>query len=296
MPPSGFHAPTFLHHPYVRDLWWLLYSPPLFQEIPDGDPDIGWLSQGLGESKKEHALQLIQQLDQHPQPLIDFLHSKSYRKLGIYAELLIAFWLEYHPRYELLLVNQVIHRKRQTIGELDFVYREKGSGRTIHLELAVKFYLGHGDTTDWMSWHGPNPIDKLGLKLPKLYQRQILMSKRSETLDLLLKKGIQIDARNILLKGCLYHHLTEQNSPPQYVYAEYLRSFYVTESEVSLMDKSIKEGKCVSLQRLDWLASRRELDEFQTLEKRVEKPLKRPIQLAMYDESGTTSKSYSPLS
>ena len=290
IPLSGFHTPTFLQHPYVRDLWWILYSPPLFQEIPDCDPDIGWLSQGLNHEGKDASMNLLQRLDQNPQPLIDYLHSRNYRKLGIYAELLVAFWLEYHPGYELLLANQVIHWKRQTIGELDFVYREKISGRTVHLELAIKFYLGHGNTTNWMSCHGPNPIDKLGLKLPKLYQKQILMSKRAETIDLLEKKGIKIDARKILLKGCLYHHLTEQNPLAQYVHSGYLRSFYVTESEIPLIDKSVEEWKCVSLPRLSWLASRLETDALQPLRIWVEKPLKRPIQLAMHNESSMTER------
>ncbi|MEO1416324.1 MAG: DUF1853 family protein [Bacteroidota bacterium] len=290
IPPSGFHAPTFLQHPYVRDLWWILYSPPLFQEIPNCDPDIEWLSQGLNHEGKDVSMKLLQQLDQNPQPLVDYLHSKNYRKLGIYAELLVAFWLEYHPGYELLLTNLVIHWKRQTIGELDFVYREKISGFTVHLELAIKFYLGHGNTTDWMSWHGPNPIDKLGLKLPKLYQKQILMTKRPETLDLLAEKGIQIDARKILLKGCLYHHLTEQNPHARHVYPGYLHSFYVTESEVPLIDKRVKEWNCVSLPRLDWMASRLDTVGSQLLETWVAQPLKRPIQLAMH--GGSRTKEY----
>ncbi|MGO4329994.1 DUF1853 family protein [Cupriavidus sp. 2TAF22] len=142
-------------------------------------------------------------------------HAPSLR-LGRHAERLLQFTLEHTAGLELLAANLPVRRAAahgvQTLGELDFVWRDTRSGATVHWEMAAKFYLlvgpdasaGHGDAAPPRLHHfvGPNLVDRLGDKLGHLVHRQLPLSRAPEALALL---GRTVDRSEVYLLGWLFY-------------------------------------------------------------------------------------------
>jgi hypothetical protein len=128
---------------HVRDLAWALSSPALMHA--SGTPckwyDDGWYRQVYRESAD-----WLCGLEQSPAALADIIRQDKDRRLGRYFELLWAFWFEHSDRFDIIGQNIQIEHEGRTAGELDLVVHEHATGKNIHIELAVKFYLGLGDT------------------------------------------------------------------------------------------------------------------------------------------------------
>ncbi|KAG1663448.1 UPF0585 protein [Nymphon striatum] len=87
-------------------------------------------------------------------------------------EALVAFWLNISPNYKLIQQNIQIIEDGITFGEIDFIIQEVNSGKIIHLEVCVKFYLGTDPYEDSYRWFGTNTKDQLGRKLDHLLHHQ----------------------------------------------------------------------------------------------------------------------------
>ena len=133
-------------------------------------------------------------------------------RLGVYFEQLWQFFLEKDPAVELIAHNLPIHDEGRTLGEFDCVYYCHKRRCEVHLELAVKFFLGAprtgasanmaaGALRDWL---GPDTRDRLDLKLNHLLEHQILLSERAEAKKRLLALGIESVEKEIALKGYLF--------------------------------------------------------------------------------------------
>ena len=89
--------------------------------------------------------------------------------LGKHFEALVAFWLEASPHYRLRAHSVQLHSEKRTIGELDFLVEDVHRGRTLHIEVASKFYLAAEDGSAWPNWIGPSGRhDTLAGKMNKL--------------------------------------------------------------------------------------------------------------------------------
>jgi len=151
---------------------------------------------------------------EHPRPH-GAAHAPSLR-LGRHAERLLQFTLEHTPGLELLAANLPVRRAGahgvQTLGELDFVWRDAGSGAIVHWEMAAKFYLlvdpvpeaQRGDAAPPRLHHfvGPNLVDRLGDKLGHLVHRQLALSHMPEAFALL---GRKVDRSEVYLLGWLFY-------------------------------------------------------------------------------------------
>jgi hypothetical protein len=91
-------------------------------------------------------------------------------RLGFVYENLVAHMIDQHPYYEIVDRNIQIIENGKTHGEIDFVVENKTTGKLIQLECAVKFYLFHPQSGNWI---GPNANDKLHLKYHKLIDKQL---------------------------------------------------------------------------------------------------------------------------
>lgn len=95
-------------------------------------------------------------------------------RLGHLVEKIVSELIKNSSGYELLYENVQIIANKKTIGELDFIIKEKSSNQIIHLELAYKFYLFDptisNETTN--NWIGPNRNDSLREKIEKLKTKQ----------------------------------------------------------------------------------------------------------------------------
>lgn len=138
------------------------------------------------------------------------------KRLGRYAELLLGGVLTHLPGIYALAANLPIRRMAgqgngiDTLGELDFVWRDQASGLVTHWELATKFYLlipepDPAAPITWMHFVGPNLADRFGDKLHHIATRQLPLSQTPEARAAL---GCSVDRAEAYLKGWLFYPLT----------------------------------------------------------------------------------------
>ncbi|TWG79680.1 hypothetical protein L602_000600000800 [Cupriavidus gilardii J11] len=220
----------------VRELAWCTLAPPLMQRLPV--PGAGLAPNGIRLARlPAHALAAWQgwlaQADpaQLP-PTIDELaamptadrpggaRAERSLRLGRHAERLLRFALERMQGIELVAANLPVRRQGprgvQTLGELDFVWRDLERGELVHWEMAAKFYLladsGRVAVTDpsapfdaasaLQAFVGPNLVDRLGDKLRHVMERQLPLSGSAEALALL---GAPVSRSEIYLLGWLFY-------------------------------------------------------------------------------------------
>lgn len=245
MPPEADHYQRrferrwgHLTLPHVRALAWLLEAPDLL------DPaSAHWNGQiaTLGPVTSDVAAWL-NALQTDPAPLDAALGTKFYSRLGLYAEKLMAFYFEQHG---LLHAHglQVQVNRNETVGEFDFLLHR--DGRLLHWEFATKFYLLEGRPDPGVFHHliGPNLADTLGLKMRKILDKQLALSRHPAALGLLSEP---VRAAQALVKGWLfYQHGQVQDMDG--VSRDHNHGFWCTAAQV-------QGGRYVILPKLQWLA------------------------------------------
>jgi len=140
-------------------------------------------------------------------PLIDELESLSDKTaLGRYAERLLVIWFRHNPHFELLKHNHQIVIEKRTIGEIDFLLKERDTQRSIQLEFTLKYYLAFQESASDIKFIGPKGRDSLEAKSKKLIDQQMQLSlNHSEMLEEELR---DLDFRpQIMMKGALFFPL-----------------------------------------------------------------------------------------
>lgn len=192
---------TQLRHASVRDLAFLLLSPPL---LHPGHPRWHGKVQEFTEEELRIWRRWLLIQDMVPEGLERFLAQEnasggdsaqpasSAQRLGRYAEQLLAFALSNAPTelgIQLIARNvQLVNAgARTTSGELDFVIERHGAVE--HWELAVKFYISTGTASldDFVSpaslrsgaqeSRTIHQLDSLGTKLGHLFEKQLALEK-----------------------------------------------------------------------------------------------------------------------
>lgn len=174
--PCFFEPWLQFNNPIVRHLAFCIASPNILNEIPNDldiknhfelHPDQKW------QTHYQNYESRLKQLDQQPQPLIDFLAQLKSTRLGLRFENLLWFWLlddDHHP-YRLLGHSIQKIAGAITLGELDFVVLNRETQEVEHWEVALKYYLGEGKL-DLAQWFGLNREDTLQRKLKHFTERQ----------------------------------------------------------------------------------------------------------------------------
>jgi uncharacterized protein len=194
-----------LKHQFTRDLYWLLASHyPLnpnvahFRLFPE---------EILLEMVEVHKTFFVE-LDDYPREFENYLTEKPTRRLGIYAERLMAYFFKHSPYINLITHSFQVIRSGETLGEIDFIIEWKGE--LYHIELAVKYYLGIDDLNEFKNWIGPSGNDNLSLKLAKALDQQLSLAKEKEVMQL-------VDGRTIksylFLKGKFYTNVAQEELP-----------------------------------------------------------------------------------
>jgi uncharacterized protein len=165
-----------LRDPHVRSLAWILTSPGMLaKESALWKQQIAYIA--LPEKIALSAW--LTELDQHPAELYEALALHKHRRLGHYAENLLAFYLR-HQGVLYAHGLQVHVEGCSTLGEFDFLLHLPDGLH--HWEIATKFYLfEEGEDrvhqADLFDYLGPNLADTLGKKMDKIFRRR-----RAETL------------------------------------------------------------------------------------------------------------------
>ena len=230
-----------LTRPHVRALAWLLDAPDL---LDPHDPhwqgkiaSLGAVSPAVG--------QWLAALDADPTPLDAALGARSYTRLGLYAEKLMAFYFREHGQ---LVAHglQVRANRNDTVGEFDFLL-DAGPEGVEHIEFATKFYLQGGEAAErFDTFVGPNLADSLGAKMRKIVDKQLALASHPAAQAVLPRPVLRARA---LVKGWLFYpagaHAAMSGISPQHC-----RGFWCALAEVS----ALAAERFVVLPRLEWLA------------------------------------------
>lgn len=194
-----------LKHQCTRDLYWLLTSHyPLSSNVTEFRLFPEEVLIEIVEVNKPFLLEI----DNTPKNLEVYLCKKPTRRLGIYAERLMAYFFEYSPFINLITHGFQVIRNGETLGEIDFIIDWKG--KLYHLELAVKYYLGVDDLNEFKNWIGPSGNDNLALKLTKALDKQLQLANEKEVMELLDGRAI---TSYLFLKGKFYTNAVPDDLP-----------------------------------------------------------------------------------
>ena len=244
--------------PAVRDLAWACFSPQLLQvgRIPDAGRDVV----DCGLSLTPVRVRWLERLDSCPAPLLDHLGHRPSHRLGVYFEQLWQFFLAHDPAVELIAHNLPVRDRERTLGEFDLIYLCHERQRYFHLELAVKFFLGHRLTTrteaasHWREWLGPNTSDRLDLKLEQLLRHQVRLGDRAAAREQLAAMGIAGMDREIALRGYLFQSPTDPLPPPVGFNPGHRLDQWLPLGGLDTHLQSLEARAFLLLSRLQWLA------------------------------------------
>ncbi len=228
-------------HQSVRDLAWVIASPPL---VSGEYNQVHWWSSENCLQEYQDCLSILLTLDKNPAPLLAHLAKLKNKRLGLRFEALVFFWLTISPNYEILLQNKQLITEVKTLGEVDFIIRDLRTMQLIHLEVAVKFYLGTDDLIDPYRWFGTTTSDQLGKKVEHLKQHQTQLSRKYPE-----HFPYPVDACHCLLKGRLFYPVGF-NTSPEGVASEHLRGRWLRANATQG-----KEVQITAIDKQDWLAT-----------------------------------------
>ena len=256
-----FSTTEFNHH-VVNDLAWVIASPPLISHTQTGN-DFDWMTFGWCQQQYQTVQKQLSHLDRGPKLLQQYLVQQRDKRLGNYFESLVAYWLNMENQFDILKHNLPVRENKKTQGEFDFIIQDRLNDKTIHLEVAVKFYLGLGDLTQYENWFGPGLIDRLDIKYDKLTQQQIRLSHSSQGQSVLSSNLIHIDERWILLKGRLFypHYPVQLSETAKDISEDHLTGWWMTRSEFESLFKQ-QQKQWLILTKSYWLSSLNHVDHY----------------------------------
>ncbi|WP_275287310.1 DUF1853 family protein [Halomonas elongata] len=231
MPPHDTDFLEHWQHPLVRDLAWLLLAPDLLALAWPGRPTRAALGLGSIEALRGY-------LDTQaalPEALETKAGAPGATRLGHYHERLWQHLLETAPTTRLLAHNLPIARERRTLGELDLLYRNDGDRTPVHLEVAIKFYLGlpegPGEAHDQARWIGPGGLDSLAIKRAHLERHQLPMADMPEAqLAMSQRLGVAFGGRlhqRLAMPGVLFYPYRHQVPAPRQAHPAHQRGLWL---------------------------------------------------------------------
>ncbi len=205
---------TQLRSPLVRDLAWACFSQALYCEQRAG-PATGKAGALNGTSMfapTAQRLSELQALDSRPDKLQQHLWQRApTRRLGVYFEHLVEFFIAHDASLSLAQRNLPVRHGGNTLGEFDFLYWDRSALNDpllVHLEVAVKFYLGvpqpltPGSTDRWL---GPASHDSLERKIAKLDAQQSRLSEHPQAKQSLSDLGLPVPhVQRSVVNGMLF--------------------------------------------------------------------------------------------
>lgn len=207
-------AALALQEPTVRDLAWACFTPALLHLQ---QADLGTAAFPLTGGRSAW----LQALDRDPAPLREWLQQRPATRLGVYFERLWQFFLHSDRDTELIASNLPVRSGGRTLGEFDCLYWCHQRQRAVHLELAVKFYLGLATAkpsagySNGCDWIGPNTVDRLDRKLQRLLQHQTQLSQQPAAQPVLAALHAEKPLREARVAGCLFSPSAAALPPPR---------------------------------------------------------------------------------
>lgn len=197
-------------HPIVRQLAFCIASPNIIQNIPHELSVQNFFELHADDFWKKqftNYLPRLLELDQNPTPLLEFVNKLKSTRLGLRVEYLFWYWLQDQENQDFELIQhsiQIIEGKN-TLGEIDFLVRNRATQEVEQWEVALKYYLGESDLS-LKHWYGLNRSDTLFRKLNHFAEKQFQFQN---------VLNLDIDRKFAVMKGQLFipTHLNASPSP-----------------------------------------------------------------------------------
>lgn len=243
-----------LHDPAVRDLAWVIGSPGLidasYPAYLGRVVDDAWCTMQL-----QNGAAWLAALDLAPQALHEFIAARPTRRLGHYFESLIKFWLTHLPETQIIATNLQVQNEQRTLGEYDFLFRD-ANATACHWEAAVKFYLQQEPLAEQRAFIGPGTLDRLDLKLDRVFQHQLQLSHMPAGQQA-LPQGLQLDKTQAFIKGYLFYHASAYRKMAiPGVSAAHLSGWWIRHS-LEKIPQASADSRWIIQPRLRWLAPAR---------------------------------------
>ena len=190
----------------LSDLYWVVTSHNLLDSnLPEFKEEMSY--DFIEDDEKKAFSTWFQALSKNPVSLENYFRSEEQLILGKYFERIVHFFFENYPKFDLLIAGKQFFDKKTTLGELDFVINDKAKKEILHLEIAVKYYMGYKSSAKHSMWIGPNGLDTLEKKLSKFENQLALSMTEASNIDL------KIDRRIAVLKGYFFIHWRAKTWP-----------------------------------------------------------------------------------
>lgn len=235
-------------HSAVRQLAFSIASPNILSNIP---PELSLQHvfdlhpNGFWQQQYENYHPSLLELDQNPQPLIDFLSQLKSTRLGLRFEYLMWFWLQDDMYHHFKLIGHSIQiiQEKQTLGELDFLLFNTQTQQVEHWEVALKYYLAEANLS-LPHWYGLNRTDTLQRKLNHFTQKQF----QFETVQ-----DHSIQKRFAVLKGQLYLPTIPKNILDNDYLALNIPTWVNQARNIGYWGHQILQPNYYRLQRQEWI-------------------------------------------
>lgn len=207
-----------------KQLHWVLESPLISKAGKGGHCQ--WLDQ-----KALHDILTLPTADMLDATVVcSAIESLADHRLGTRFEQLLLSIFEQATNIEVIAYNKAIHQDGRTLGAIDYILFDDTHKHYIHLEVAVKFYLGDGKLVETESWIGPGRKDHLARKIKHMQTRQCAFSIHPE-----IRKLIPADAAMTscsALWGRLFYPMNQiQENGPDFCAANHPRGWWLRYSD-----------------------------------------------------------------
>ena len=143
------------------------------------------------------------------------------------------------------IANQQITEQNRTLGELDLLIPRENS--TLHIELALKFYLGVED-----DWIGPNRRDLLSRKIQHTFEHQLPLAQHAVALAEIREFAPTPVRSFAIMRGCLFSpvHDVSAASLPGEISPDHWSGYWCPVDQAHYLP----EGHWYVLSKQDWLS------------------------------------------